>query len=327
MHYLSLCVEQLDLSVKQLHFNDPSYDRLSLILTDNIVELILHKQCERLILFDSSLKFTRKYSDTIRKKVLGQYFKEKTKFLKNEKLLSEEEQIFINICHKHRNTLYHVGIKFNDIIHSLAIIYHQLGCELFKRLKPYGFTLPSPREKYSEAVEKHIKPSKVGLDMIKAIEDACVSLSKDRPDLPAPFPQVLSKSALNALEEIENDLNFLVDDDPQGRNEEQIIFDVQLWSFLEGKDAIKEAEKLSGNKFDGDKFKNHFKAIKYLEKNWQPPIRKKPLSKWKERARNLKKENNNYVCLIKYDSFRKDIFDFENAVDKATFALDLHIQQ
>jgi len=123
MKHLSLYVEQLDLSAKQIHYGDPSYDRFSLILTDNIVELMLHKQCERLILQDEMWKRPewRKYDENVRKEVLGQEFKEKTKFLKNEKLLSEEEQIFINICHKYRNDLYHIGIKFNDILHSLVL--------------------------------------------------------------------------------------------------------------------------------------------------------------------------------------------------------------
>ncbi len=323
MKYLSLCVEQLDLSVKQLHFNDPSYDRFSLILTDNIVELILHKQCERLISYDDMWKTIQKqkYPDIERKKVLGGYFKEKTKFCKNENLISEEEQIFINNCHKHRNVLYHVGIKYNDIIHSLALLYHQIGCELFKRLKPDGFLHPSPKTEYSEAVERHIKPSKVGIDMHKAIKDACSSLSKNRPDLPKPFPQVLSNSALNALEDLENGLTFLVDDNPNKMNEEQIIFHVQLWDYLQDKDTVEEALKMSGVKYE-----NFFRAREYLEQNWNAPIKNNPIPRWKGRAEKLKAETNNFVCMAKYETLRNDMSDFERAVDKAGFALDSQIQ-
>lgn len=323
MHYLSLCAEQLDLSVKQLHFNDPSYDRFSLILTDNIVELILHRQCERLILRDDMWKTFQppKYPDTLRKEVLGRKFKEKVKFCKNEKLLSEEEQIFINICHQYRNVLYHVGIKYNNMIHSLAILYHQLGCVLFKRLKPDGFTLPSPRKKYSEAVEKHINPSKVGFDIFKAVEDAYDSLSKNRPDLSHPFSQVLSNSALNALEELENGLTFLVENNPNNMNEEQVILHVQLWDYLKDKDTAEEATKMSGIKYD-----DFFRAIEYLEQHWIAPIKNNPIPRWKLRAENLKTNTNNFVCMAKYDTLRNDISNFEEAVDKAAFALDRQIQ-
>lgn len=323
MDYLSLCVEQLDLSVKQLHFNDPSYDRLSLILIDNIVELILHRQCERLILRDDMYKSWRKqkYPKTIRKKVLGQSFKEKTKFCKNENLMSEEEQIFINICHKHRNVLYHVGIKYNDILHSLAILYHQLGCEIFKRLKPDGFILPFPKKKYSEAVEKHLNPSKDGFDIFKAIDDAYESLSEERPDMLILFPQVLSKSAISALENLENGLTFLVEDNPSNLNEEQIIFHVQLWDYLEDKDTVGEATRMSGIEYN-----DFFRAMKYLEQNWSAPIGNNPIPKWKTRAENLKTETNNFVCMAKYDTLRNDMSIFENAVNKAWSALDRDIQ-
>lgn len=322
MNYISMCVEQLDLAVKQLQFKDSSYDRFSLILTDNIVELILHRQCERLIQQDSMWKSLgkQKYSEKVRKDALGQNFKGKTKFCKDEKLISEEEQVFVNICHKHRNVLYHVGVKYNDILHSLAILYHQFGCELFKRLKPNSYWIPLPKAKHSEAVEKHLNPSSKDFDILKAADDACDSLSKERPAMPVPFPEVLSNSALGALEEVENRLDCLVNDSFHKTTEEQVIQQVQLWNFLEGKNTIEEAMNMSGEKYD-----NFFKAIEYLEQNWRAPIRNNPIPSWKKRAEGLETEKNDFACMIKYDTLRTDMSVFENAVQKAAIALDEEI--
>lgn len=41
MNFYCFCIEQLDLAAKQFQVNTPSYGRFSLLITDNIVELMI----------------------------------------------------------------------------------------------------------------------------------------------------------------------------------------------------------------------------------------------------------------------------------------------
>ena len=45
MNFYCFCIEQLDLAAKQFRVISPSYGRFSLLITDNIVELMMHKHC------------------------------------------------------------------------------------------------------------------------------------------------------------------------------------------------------------------------------------------------------------------------------------------
>ena len=75
MQYYYSCIEQLDLSAVQLQREHPSYARFSLILTDNILELMLHKQCEVEFQKDDLWKTIKpvkqKYSADLKRKALG----------------------------------------------------------------------------------------------------------------------------------------------------------------------------------------------------------------------------------------------------------------
>lgn len=67
-------MEQLDLSAQQLeHLDDPAYGRFALILTDNIIERILHKRCQdEMWMEDLWLKIGEaRYTAKEREEVLG----------------------------------------------------------------------------------------------------------------------------------------------------------------------------------------------------------------------------------------------------------------
>src|ERR687895_539386 len=93
------------------HVNDPAYRRFALILTDNLIELILHKQCQdEMWKEDLWLKMGEpRYTTKEREEVLGGYFAPKVKFVKKLGLINQSEQGFILICHDYPNELYHTG--------------------------------------------------------------------------------------------------------------------------------------------------------------------------------------------------------------------------
>src|ERR1019366_1141472 len=82
MQLFTTCVEQLDLAAIQLHQNNSAYRRFALILIDNVVELLAHNHCKK-VLQDNC--YTRilppRYPKAIRDDVLGRDFSKKMKFL------------------------------------------------------------------------------------------------------------------------------------------------------------------------------------------------------------------------------------------------------
>jgi len=132
MRFATLIVEQLDRATTELAVDHPLNARLALILVDNAVELIIPRRCERLVRADKK-SVAPTLTAAKRRAVLGRFFEEKIKFHEKAASLSVGERHFIAELHGHRNTLYHVGLKNNDIIRALAVGYLQLTCDLLVR--------------------------------------------------------------------------------------------------------------------------------------------------------------------------------------------------
>jgi hypothetical protein len=133
MRFATLIVEQLDRAATELAVNHPLNARMALILVDNAAELIIHRRCEHLVRADRH-SGAPKLTLAERRSILGRHFEEKIKFLEKMGAISAGERHFIGELHAHRNTLYHVGLSFDDYIRPLAIEYFQLTCALLVRL-------------------------------------------------------------------------------------------------------------------------------------------------------------------------------------------------
>lgn len=322
MKYIFPCIEQLDLSAEQLKYDNPAYARFSLILTDNIIELMLHKQCEIEILHDES-RFNinePKYNAGLKRKVLGQHFDEKVKFCKRIEKITQEELDFILICHKYRNELYHTGIKYEMILHPLSWYYHQLACRLFKKLKPYFFAFSS-NDNPSETITKHIGNHKRYTTGEDVLEKAVSSLDMSRPNLENNLSWYLSQSATNVIENIIDAIEFIAKNAPRKSSIENTILNMQIWDFVfnseeKGKSIIKPE----------DKIENPIDLLKIAKERWNPPVNFSKIKKWEERACSLKNEKNHTKALLKFDNLKRDITPFETLVMKNAIALDEQIQ-
>ncbi len=133
MRFATLIVEQLDRAATELAVNHPLNARMALILIDNAAELVIHRRCEDLVRADRR-HGAPKLTAANRRSILGHYFGEKIKFLEKMTAISDGERHFIGELHAHRNTLYHVGLSYDDIIRPLAVAYFRLTCDLLHRL-------------------------------------------------------------------------------------------------------------------------------------------------------------------------------------------------
>src|SRR6266498_4290873 len=96
-YYFYTCIDQLDLAAAQLHVGDPSHARFALILCDNALELMLHKQAEEAVQRNRLLHAMKgpQFNQQELSEALGRRFDKKVNFCHQEmKRLSLQEAQF-----------------------------------------------------------------------------------------------------------------------------------------------------------------------------------------------------------------------------------------
>jgi hypothetical protein len=323
MRYAKTCIEQLDLAAVQLHQDNPAYRRFALILTDNIVELMCHmchQKCEDQFWgvgvipgFEVRLE-EKEY-------VLGSDFAAKVNFLRRHDLITQDEQVFMSAAHNYRNESYHTGIVHDDIMHALAWHYHKIACELFGRLRPRVFG-GSPDREWSAAIKKHC-----GEHPFQSMMDgdgfftAAQSLAAARPTPQPNLSDVLATSALNRISSTEEQLGFIVEEDPHHRPEQELIRALQYnRDFCEG---------LPRKPFfiapDAAEMQIIESRIQFMKTEWKPKLRRNPIQGWKRRAERIRPQKNCANALQNFDALKRDMQYFESLISDAASSLDAYI--
>lgn len=324
MRYVIPCVEQLDRAAKELHEKNAVNSRLALILIDNVVELVCHRRCKDLIDCDggSSWADNPRYPHRQRRRVLGRFFDQKISFLRGEQLLAEEEREFILIAHEHRNKAYHIGLRDDSIIWSLAWHYHKLGCDLFGRLQPrwMGSTSSDP---YTARVKFHLRNigSRGALALFPDFQKLAESLSGVRPPTDRSLGVVLSEALLDELEELESQVEFLVTDNPTKMKKPEIVRHVQWYADLQA-----ELDKTELFPSDQSYQKEVRRIRKLMDSTWKPKYEHLPIDSWRRRARELAREDSFLKALKKFESVRTDKNYLVEVIGEAASELDAHIQ-
>jgi len=317
------CIEQLDLAAQQFRRASSAYARFALILTDNVLELILHKFAEQELKGDEVWRILgkRKYSDAERAKVLGQHFDEKPKFLRKLGVLSDDQMTFIQICHRYRNELYHQGILHESVIFDIAWHYHEVVCDFLPRLQKgsYWWRMGEP---VSTTVKTYCGEEGLSRDPEQRLHEVAKKLAKAKPDASRSFASALSEAAVARLDALDSDIEFLIADSPGTQTRSSVLFDVQAWPFLfsdVGKDTIQLRP--------GEEIPSLEYAFDLLRKHWKPPVSNDPVPKWRDRAVQLQNDVSVFKVLEKYQQLMDQMDYLEERVRDAAVALDQHIQQ
>ncbi|MEK6374509.1 MAG: hypothetical protein AABO58_17630 [Acidobacteriota bacterium] len=213
-YYFFTCVEQLDIAAVQLAIDDAWHARFAVILCDNALELMLHKQAEEAVQRNRLFHAFAKYQvDKLKlSEALGRHFDKKVSFSHRElRRLSDEEAQFAKLAHGYRNELYHTGIAHDRILYPLAWHYHRLVCDLFSRLPLLGYSW-SPTDPVSEVVRRHVgdRPFAHG----NPFNVAAASLHQARPSEEPNLQRALSLALMSRLREIGPYINELTIHDP-----------------------------------------------------------------------------------------------------------------
>ena len=324
MRQIYACVDQLDLAAQQLKDVGPYSSRIALILTDNAVELMLHRRCREYSLerYSSGDRLTAKKEVEALDKALGQRFEDKPKFCCKElSVISELERDFVLTAHKYRSEAYHKGILHEDILHALAWEYHELGCQLFGRFPPRSMTVRFDDE-LTPTVKQHVGERGINLigNTADSFEKAAKSLNQARPTRAEELSVVLSRSAVRQVDELQDNLTFLASNHPDTLDEEQVIEQLQFHKHVFGRHSgiaglgvIKEPPELAAR-------------LQLIHTTWKPKIKRNPCPRWKDRALALAKETDAAMALRKYESLRRQVNGFAGMAAEAAGSLSHAIE-
>lgn len=319
MRHLVTHIEQLDRAAEELHEGSDSGNRISLILTDNVVELCLHRFCESRVRWHRWAQ-PEKYTRAAMFRVLGPHLDEKLRFAKAEGCLSEHEFNFVRLCHAYRNEAYHVGLTRENIMFRLAWEYHALACKLLVRLDT-GSLVMRPNTELPERFARHTPPE-IG-SSLKAlppkIEDLAKSVAKRRPPEKGPLAETLADSLCARVDEVERLLEYIVSGRPNKTTIEQELYDLQYVSELFGN--VPPDIEIPSTEY------NQYILAKTadMKANWTPKYRSMPFKSWRSRLNKLRQNSNPLLALDTYDRLASEVAALEKPVEETALALDDYI--
>ena len=247
----------------------------------------------------------------------------KLKVLEDLGDLAPAERQFIKIAHGYRNELYHIGLKHDDITRSLAGEYYKLCCDLFQRLEP-SWRASSSTDTFTEVTERYLPKRSGQYDFLGVSNDELArKLATAHPQDIAPVQFALSASARRAIDEIEEALDFLVQNHPAKLDGTKIFQNVQ-WQ-LDFARAL-EREGVEGSWMDPGYLENVAKVKSALQATWRQRHSLVPLDKWRHRADAIECEHDPLVATAQYQALRNDMIYLEEAIMNSAMELDAWIQ-
>ena len=351
MRYVLTIVEQLDRAAGELETDHPINNRLAMILIDNATELILHRQCmdwlregrfysrlfkaEQSIATDEPMEGPTEIPEEARQYILtrkqlkqanGKFLDGKLKFLASKGNLTQPERRFVAIAHKYRDELYHVGLNHDGIIRAIASHYFFLCCNLFVRMNNLRIWGPvfSSDDRYSE-VAKHYFALKEGrldppsVDFENLAEKLCRRLPNGLPEL----AESLASAARDAISEVLDSFDFLVQNNPNELEAKEILRTIQWHQDL---DKALEREDVDGLWIDSEYRMGYLGVMTGRWKNWMQQYSSIPSEKWLSRANKVEQEKDPLVAMHLYQSLRDDMSYLEDAITSEAQELDRWIQ-
>lgn len=323
MQYIFSCLEQLDRASLELNQEFPIFNRFALILIDNIVEVMCHKRCETIITKYSSWIFQEKdrISRTNQARILGKFFDQKLKFLKQKNEISQNEYAFIDISHSYRNLAYHLGTTHEKILFPLAWEYLEIACDLFARFETL-FVCHSSTDKPTMAFKKHLKAAKIESDFFEKDlrKKLATSILSQRPPLQTPLPEVFSQEILEMISDIEGAIEFIVSFNPNRYNYAEVLRQSQFWHDLHENIPIEYDE--------GTIEYNLFlkKRATELKHSWQPKYSEIPIRNWRKRGETIAKSKK-WGAIQNFINLKKEIDYLHQILTDEASQLDGYIQQ
>ncbi|AHI24698.1 hypothetical protein H845_746 [Komagataeibacter xylinus E25] len=297
--FLAGVVEQLDLALEHIAKRDVHNARFGLMMTDNAVELMLHKMVKDKRVEAGSWRYCNKpypYESQLRKAFLGS-FSDKVAFALIEGGLDAKCARTFNILHNYRNDVYHAGLAHEGILLSLARFYFYKSCVYLSHYQPMGIGWSSG-QKMPVRVQKYFNGDRTLPGEREDFADACKAMATAITFDPAEISEVLADDMDQIIEYMDTCIQIVADGVYQGQQttRNQAIIDTQAWGLAfsdEGKAFV------ANLGFKGQSVR----SVDLLVKKYHFPFRHDPIPKWRERSKKLRSKVDPDKALESYQSF------------------------
>jgi hypothetical protein len=319
IRFIAHMIDQLDFALDHIGLQDPNYKRLSLMLIDNAMELALHEHAEE---EQRQHKYDRNLSEDFRSALgaaLGRHFESKVKFAKLTGFLSEEVAHSIVTLHFYRNQLHHRGLMHEEILHSLAMFYFHISCDVMAALPHFGYGW-SNRTKIPVRAIKYLGklPFK---DVEKTIAAAWSRLREVATAIPYSLSDDLHAQLAAIVSETNELLDYLSGGHPKKLSRDELAMDVQAWHIMfseKGKAFVRKnpspAETIQG-------------LADWFRDTYPFDVRRDPIPGWTAQLAGLQAEKNEHMMLKKYHEFMQRTVDFREGLSASVSAFDAEVDR
>jgi hypothetical protein len=317
--FLADIIDQLDLALDQLALDERNFDRFAVILIDNVAELLLHRYAlDKAEDHRNRAAYgTSPYDPKKLQKALGRGFDDKAKFASKQGLISQETCESIVSLHGFRNTSYHQGLRHEGILHSLAIAYFRIVCDLLENYNPpfYEFSsskdLPYRARKYLGNLSYSGNRDNFST-AYRRLDDLAASLEKS-------LVTDLATDMNNSIKAADSDLHLIAGSDQKEKRDWAVVF-AQAFIFNQSDDASEKAKELGFKDSDG---KNLFDWL-MDEHRWN--ISHDPIPSWQSRLDRLTQEADVHKAIKKYCEFRCQTTEIRLTLEEVASEIDYFIE-
>ncbi len=316
--FLVTIIDQLDFALDHVVLQDINYKRLSLVLVDNAVELVLHRYAEQKSGEDRYARDNPKNDPKMVTAALGRNFDAKVKLARVGGLLDEQVAQSISTLHDFRSQLYHRGILHEEILPALALFYFRVACDVLIRFEPRGYSWGS-RHKVPHRAIKYVGKDPMKSPM-KDFPAAWKRLKEVSEAMPLRLVEGLHDHMEQVIDTTDELIDYVVGGSPEKTTRQEFVVDCQAW-------AIAFTDK--GKEFaakNGCTVGTVGGYVNWLSKNYPWTIRTDPIPSWKIRLSSLKDEKDHHKALRRYTEFMSQTEEFREAVERAAAALDQHVE-
>ncbi|MCS4092630.1 hypothetical protein [Rhizobium sp. BK176] len=325
LRFLASVLDQMDLALEHIQKGSIHDARFGLMLTDNVVELVLHRiakdQHERLKAYRH---LAEKYQHTKElEEAMGRSFEAKLRFARIEGQVTDEQSRTIAIMHLFRNELYHLGVQYESIVQDLALFYFSTACGFLAEFKIRGFSytwgieLPERSRKYFTRRGDY-SPAGIG-DFPKACRTLDAACGHDK-----------SKTIgglVDHMEEVIRDCDTSLDTiadgiyDNQRMTRDEAAVECQAWPLAFTPEARAFAKK------KGWHGKTTFEFVEWLRQNYPLKFKKDPIPSWRRQAKRLRSNGNPHKALETYQSFMTVTLPMRDALWEASMQIEAEIDR
>lgn len=309
---LANILDQLDLASEHMGKPDLSDSRFALMLTDNVVELMLHQIAKDK---KSEIMAWRHLRDNYNnlpalENALKRHFGAKIKFARDENKISEEQAKTFSIMHDFRNEVYHIGISHERILPTIAKFYLDVAGRWLATYDPLYMGWMSGQKLPTRAM-KYFSEALFFSGSTDQYRTACLRLAESAGHDPASVGPELAAHMSEVIEDTDRSIDIIANDGPNKTTRVQAIIDCQAWPLA----FTPEGEKfLKDSKWKGD---NPFQAVEWIAQNYPLKFRLDPIRTWNGRAQRLQRERNPHAALEKYRGFMDQTSDLREHLDEA----------